>query len=45
MASMLLCLFHTGFEFSKEEPLALIQHSGGPCAVLSPVQVCCISEL
>lgn len=28
-----------GFQFSKEEPLALVQHSGGPCAVLSPVQV------
>lgn len=33
--------FHLqGFRFSEDEPLALVQQSGGPCAILSPVQVC-----
>lgn len=27
-----------GFQFSADEPLALVQQSGGPCAVLAPVQ-------
>ncbi|XP_065918521.1 ubiquitin carboxyl-terminal hydrolase MINDY-3-like [Dysidea avara] len=27
-----------GFQFSCDEPLALVQQSGGPCAVLAPVQ-------
>lgn len=33
------CCISTGFRFSREEPLALVQNSGGPCAVLAPVQV------
>lgn len=27
-----------GFEFSNEEPSALVQKQGGPCAVIAPVQ-------
>nr|CAD7257573.1 unnamed protein product [Timema shepardi] len=27
-----------GFHFSKDEPTALVQSDGGPCAVLAPVQ-------
>uniref|UniRef100_H2YTQ3 Ubiquitin carboxyl-terminal hydrolase MINDY n=1 Tax=Ciona savignyi TaxID=51511 RepID=H2YTQ3_CIOSA len=27
-----------GFEWSKDEKCALIQHAGGPCAVIAPVQ-------
>ncbi|XP_065364007.1 ubiquitin carboxyl-terminal hydrolase MINDY-3 homolog [Calliphora vicina] len=27
-----------GFEFSEEEPSALVQKQGGPCAVIAPVQ-------
>ncbi|XP_064613700.1 LOW QUALITY PROTEIN: ubiquitin carboxyl-terminal hydrolase MINDY-3-like [Liolophura sinensis] len=27
-----------GFVFSEDEPTALIQHEGGPCAVIAPVQ-------
>lgn len=29
---------HTGFEFSENEPSALVQRQGGPCAVIAPVQ-------
>lgn len=28
----------TGFEFSQDEPSALIQKEGGPCGVIAPVQ-------
>ncbi|OWF51042.1 hypothetical protein KP79_PYT19576 [Mizuhopecten yessoensis] len=27
-----------GFVFSEDEPTALVQHEGGPCAVIAPVQ-------
>lgn len=27
-----------GFCFSKDEPTALVQTDGGPCAVIAPVQ-------
>jgi hypothetical protein len=27
-----------GFVFSDDEPSALVQYEGGPCAVLAPVQ-------
>ncbi|KAL3831441.1 hypothetical protein ACJMK2_023192 [Sinanodonta woodiana] len=27
-----------GFVFSEHEPTALVQHNGGPCAVIAPVQ-------
>ncbi|XP_019856016.1 PREDICTED: ubiquitin carboxyl-terminal hydrolase FAM188A-like isoform X2 [Amphimedon queenslandica] len=30
--------WNQGFIFSSKEPLALVQYSGGPCAVLAPVQ-------
>jgi hypothetical protein len=30
--------WNQGFIFSSEEPLALIQEKGGPCAVIAPVQ-------
>ena len=28
-----------GFHFSEDEPAALVQEGGGPCAVITPVQV------
>lgn len=31
------CLL-SGFEFSADEPSALLQKQGGPCAVIAPVQ-------
>ncbi|XP_069110712.1 ubiquitin carboxyl-terminal hydrolase MINDY-3-like [Argopecten irradians] len=27
-----------GFSFSEDEPTALVQHEGGPCAIIAPVQ-------
>ena len=27
-----------GFVFSEDEPTALVQQEGGPCAVIAPVQ-------
>lgn len=35
----------TGFHFSPDEPTALIQWEGGPCAVLAPVQAFIIKSL
>lgn len=29
---------HSGFLFSEDEPTALVQHAGGPCAVIAPMQ-------
>ena len=34
-----------GFHFSNEEPTALLQCEGGPCAVLAPVQAFIIKTL
>lgn len=34
-----------GFRFSADEPTALLQHEGGPCAVLAPVQAFIIKSL
>lgn len=34
-----------GFEFSEYEPSALVQHQGGPCAVIAPVQAFLIKTL
>mgnify|MGYP002716398832 CR=1 FL=1 len=28
----------TGFVFSRDEPTALVQKAGGPCAVIAPMQ-------
>lgn len=30
--------WHQGFIFSPDDPLVLLQHEGGPCAVIAPVQ-------
>lgn len=35
----------TGFSFRPDEPTALIQWEGGPCAVLAPVQAFIIKTL
>jgi hypothetical protein len=40
-----LCDFYTGFQFSKDEPTALVQSEGGPCAVLAPVQAFILKSL
>jgi len=32
------------FQFFKEEPTALVQHAGGPCAVLAPLQAYIIKK-
>ncbi|KAJ9600934.1 hypothetical protein L9F63_000881 [Diploptera punctata] len=34
-----------GFYFSKDEPTALVQSEGGPCAVLAPVQAFILKSL
>uniref|UniRef100_A0A0K8S6T2 Ubiquitin carboxyl-terminal hydrolase MINDY n=1 Tax=Lygus hesperus TaxID=30085 RepID=A0A0K8S6T2_LYGHE len=34
-----------GFKFSPDEPTALIQHEGGPCAVIAPVQAHILKSL
>jgi hypothetical protein len=34
-----------GFHFSADEPTALVQWEGGPCAVLAPVQAFIIKSL
>nr|XP_018905014.1 PREDICTED: ubiquitin carboxyl-terminal hydrolase FAM188A-like isoform X2 [Bemisia tabaci] len=34
-----------GFNFSPDEPTALIQWEGGPCAVLAPVQAFILKSL
>lgn len=34
-----------GFRFSSDEPTALLQHEGGPCAVLAPVQAFILKSL
>lgn len=34
-----------GFRFSSDEPTALIQHEGGPCAVIAPVQAYILKSL
>jgi len=39
------CNFYTGFYFSKDEPTALVQTEGGPCAVLAPVQAFILKSL
>ena len=31
--------FTLGFVFSAEEPSALVQEQGGPCAIIASVQV------
>lgn len=38
-------LSRAGFEFSKSEPTALVQHQGGPCAVIAPVQAYLLANL
>lgn len=35
---MFIWIYVSGFNFSGDEPTALIQSEGGPCAVLVPVQ-------
>lgn len=37
MNSLVLFVF-AGFVFSEDEPTALVQEEGGPCAVIAPVQ-------
>lgn len=37
--------FFSGFYFSKDEPTALVQTEGGPCAVIAPVQAFIIKQL
>ena len=37
--------FSIGFEWSADESCALLQHFGGPCAVLAPIQALFIREL
>lgn len=32
------------FQFFKDEPTALVQHAGGPCAVLAPIQAFIIKK-
>lgn len=34
-----------GFVFSASEPSALVQHQGGPCAVIAPVQAFVLMQL
>lgn len=34
-----------GFRFSPDEPTALLQHEGGPCAVIAPVQAFILKSL
>ncbi|XP_038044382.1 ubiquitin carboxyl-terminal hydrolase MINDY-3-like [Patiria miniata] len=34
-----------GFSFSEHEPTALIQHEGGPCAVIAPLQAFILKAL
>ncbi len=34
-----LCNTYIGFFFSEDEPTALVQNYGGPCSVISSVQV------
>ncbi|KAL1123353.1 hypothetical protein AAG570_002438 [Ranatra chinensis] len=34
-----------GFRFSSDEPTALLQHEGGPCAVIAPVQAFILKSL
>ena len=41
--SFILCIL--GFEYSEDETTALIQHEGGPCAVLAPVQAYLLKNL
>ncbi|XP_073992421.1 ubiquitin carboxyl-terminal hydrolase MINDY-3 homolog isoform X2 [Rhodnius prolixus] len=37
--------FFLGFRFSSDEPTALIQNEGGPCAVIAPVQAYILKSL
>lgn len=37
--------FVLGFQFTEGEPSALIQTSGGPCAVIAPVQAYILKNL
>lgn len=34
-----------GFVFGEDEPTALLQHGGGPCAVIAPVQAFVLKNL
>ncbi|KAI8489950.1 PREDICTED: ubiquitin carboxyl-terminal hydrolase FAM188A-like [Branchiostoma belcheri] len=34
-----------GFEFSEDEPTALIQHEGGPCGIIVPLQASLLKNL
>ena len=38
-------IFFVGFYFSSDEPTALVQSDGGPCAVIAPVQAFIIKQL
>lgn len=42
---LIACLTVSGFYFSPDEPTALIQTEGGPCAVIAPVQAFILKEL
>lgn len=35
----------TGFSFSDDEPTALVQFEGGPCAVLAPMQAYIVKNI
>ena len=37
--------FQTGFIFSEDEPTALLQNDGGPCAIIVPVQAFILKNL
>lgn len=37
--------WNQGFVFSEDEPSALLQHDGGPCAVIAPVQAFLLKNL
>lgn len=38
-------LFLKGFIFSEDEPMALLQKEGGPCAIIAPLQAFILKNL
>ena len=42
---LVMCCVMPGFIFSDDEPTALIQLDGGPCAVIAPVQAYLLKNL
>ncbi len=43
--SKTLSFVHTGFVFSEDEPAALLQNEGGPCAIIAPLQAFILKNL